>query len=79
METQALHTNTTVVIAKFLYEHIFIWFGCPLTILSLDIPIAMYIIHKEIIKLNLLTRVKLEPYSLNYIMKIGTTRMNTYP
>jgi hypothetical protein len=27
-----LHTNIFVVIAKFLYDHILIWFGCPLTI-----------------------------------------------
>jgi hypothetical protein len=32
MEAQALHTHTIVMIVKFLYEHILICFGCPLTI-----------------------------------------------
>jgi hypothetical protein len=29
-----VHTNTTYVIAKFLYDHIFTWFGYPLTIVT---------------------------------------------
>ncbi len=32
VETQAFCTNTIIIIAKFLYEHIFTTFGCPLTI-----------------------------------------------
>jgi hypothetical protein len=32
VKAQAFHINTTVVIAKFLYEYIFMKFGCPLTI-----------------------------------------------
>ncbi len=32
MEAKALRTNTTTVIAKFLYECILTKFGCPLTI-----------------------------------------------
>ncbi len=32
VEVKALCTNTIVVIAKFLYDHIFTWFVCPLTI-----------------------------------------------
>ncbi len=34
VEAWALHTNTIVVIAKFLYEHILMRFGCPLTIMT---------------------------------------------
>ncbi len=34
MEARALHTNTTVVIVKFLYDHILTRFGCPLTIVT---------------------------------------------
>jgi len=34
VEAQALHTNIATVIAKFLYEHIFMRFGCPLTIVT---------------------------------------------
>jgi hypothetical protein len=48
------------------------------TIISLNIPIPMYIIHREIIKLDLPARF-LEPYSLSCLMKIGMTKMNTYP
>lgn len=33
MEVNALHTNTIVITTKFLYDHIFIWFGCPFTII----------------------------------------------
>ncbi len=32
VEAQTFHTNTTVVTAKFWYEHILTRFGCPLTI-----------------------------------------------
>ncbi len=32
--TQALSTNTIVVIANFLYKHIVTQFGCPLTIIT---------------------------------------------
>jgi hypothetical protein len=32
VEVKVLCTNTTVVTTKFLYDHIFIQFGCPLTI-----------------------------------------------
>ncbi len=34
VEAQALNTNTNAVIDKFLYEHIFMKFGCPLTIVT---------------------------------------------
>ncbi len=34
MDTRALRTNTTVVIVKFLYDHIFTWFGYPLTFVT---------------------------------------------
>ncbi len=34
METRALCTNVIVVTAIFLYDHIFIRFGCPLTIVT---------------------------------------------
>jgi hypothetical protein len=33
VEAQALCTNTIVVTAKFLYKHILMRFGCPLTIM----------------------------------------------
>ncbi len=32
VEVRALHTNITVITTKFLYDHIFTRFGCPLTI-----------------------------------------------
>ncbi len=32
MEARALHINIDVIIMKFLYDHILIWFGCPFTI-----------------------------------------------
>jgi hypothetical protein len=31
-KARALQINTTIVIAKFLHDHISTWFGCPLTI-----------------------------------------------
>ncbi len=34
MEAQALCTNITIITAKFLYKHIPIIFGCPLTIMT---------------------------------------------
>jgi hypothetical protein len=34
VETKALRTNTTIVTTKFLYEHILMRFGCPLTIVT---------------------------------------------
>ncbi len=34
VEAQALHTNIIIIIVKFLYEHIFTRFGCPLTIIT---------------------------------------------
>jgi hypothetical protein len=34
VEAKALHTNTIVITTKFLYDHIFIWFGCPFTIIT---------------------------------------------
>ncbi len=34
VEAQSLHINTATIIAKFLYEHIFIIFKCPLTIVT---------------------------------------------
>jgi hypothetical protein len=34
MEAIALHTNTSIVTMKFLYDHILIWFGCPLIIVT---------------------------------------------
>jgi hypothetical protein len=34
VEAKALWTNITIVIANFLYNHIFTWFGCPLTIVT---------------------------------------------
>ncbi len=34
VEARAFHTNTTRVIAKFIYEHILTRFGCPLTIVT---------------------------------------------
>jgi hypothetical protein len=33
VEAKALRTNTIDVIAKFLYDHILIWFGYPFTIM----------------------------------------------
>jgi hypothetical protein len=36
VEAQTLHTNTAIVIAKFLYEHIFTKFGCSLTIMTVQ-------------------------------------------
>ncbi len=32
MEAKALHTNTSIVTVNFLYDHIFIRFGCPFII-----------------------------------------------
>jgi hypothetical protein len=34
VEVRTLRTNTTIVFAKFLYEHIVTRFGCPLTIVT---------------------------------------------
>jgi hypothetical protein len=34
IEARTLHTNTTSIIVKFLYDHILIWFGCPFTIVT---------------------------------------------
>ncbi len=34
VETQAFCTNTIIIIARILYEHIFTTFGCPLTIVT---------------------------------------------
>ncbi len=34
MEAKALHTNTTDVIMKFLYDHVLTWFGYPLIIVT---------------------------------------------
>jgi hypothetical protein len=34
VEARALQTNTTIVIAKFLYDHILTRFGCPFTIVT---------------------------------------------
>jgi hypothetical protein len=34
VEAQTFHTNIVTIIAKFLYEHIFMRFGCPLTIMT---------------------------------------------
>jgi hypothetical protein len=34
VEAKALWTNIVVVIANLLYDHIFTWFGCPLTIVT---------------------------------------------
>ncbi len=34
VETEALHTNNTVVITKFLYENILTRLGCPLIIVN---------------------------------------------
>jgi len=34
VEAKALHTNIVAITAKFLYDHIFTWFGCPLTIVT---------------------------------------------
>ncbi len=33
MEAKALHTYTTTVTIKLLYDHILIWFNCPFTII----------------------------------------------
>jgi hypothetical protein len=33
VEAKTLRTNTIDVIAKFLYDHILIWFGYPFTIM----------------------------------------------
>jgi hypothetical protein len=34
VEVKVLHTNIDDVITKLLYDHIFTWFGCPLTIVT---------------------------------------------
>ncbi len=34
VEDRALRTNITIVTTKFLYDHIFTQFGCPLTIVT---------------------------------------------
>ncbi len=34
VEAWTLGTNITIIIAKFLYEHILMKFGCPLTIVT---------------------------------------------
>jgi len=34
VEAKALHTNTSIVIVKFLYDHILIRFGCPVIIVT---------------------------------------------
>ncbi len=34
VEARILRTNTTTIIAKNLYNHIFNWFGCPFTIVT---------------------------------------------
>jgi hypothetical protein len=34
VEVKTLCTNTTVVTTKILHNHIFTWFGCPLTIVT---------------------------------------------
>jgi hypothetical protein len=34
VEVQALRTNIVIITIKFLYEHIFPRFGCPLTIMT---------------------------------------------
>jgi hypothetical protein len=34
VEARTLRTNTIAIIVKFLYEHIFTRFGCPLTIVT---------------------------------------------
>jgi hypothetical protein len=34
VEDKALRTNVTTITAKFLYDHILTWFGCPLTIVT---------------------------------------------
>jgi len=74
-EAPTICINIIVVITKLLYEHIFIWFGCPLTIaidqgtnfindaikyltnhFILKHPIILlFTIHKETMKLNLIT------------------------
>lgn len=32
VEAKAFHTNTAIVIVRFIYQYIFIRFGCPLTL-----------------------------------------------
>ncbi len=79
VEAQTICTNIVAMIAQFLYEHILIRFGCPLTIVTnqgshfINDAIkylinhfilrhtSLFIIHKEMDKLNLQTRF-LEPY-----------------
>ncbi len=34
MEARALHTNTSTITVKFLYDHILIQFGCPFIIVT---------------------------------------------
>jgi hypothetical protein len=34
VEAKALHINVTIVIAKFLYDHILTWFGCPFIVVT---------------------------------------------
>jgi hypothetical protein len=55
VEAKALKTNTTIVIARFMYEYILTKFGCPLTIITnqgvhLINDITKYLIEQFLLK-----------------------------
>jgi len=41
VEAKALHTNITIINAKFLYDHILTQFNCPFIIVIDQVPISL--------------------------------------